>query len=175
MGVPDHFTCLLRNLYAGQEVTELDVKLTASKLGKEYDKVVYCHPASLTYMQSTSWEMPGWMNQSWDQYCQEDYQQPQICRWYHSNGRKCRGTKETFDEGKKEEWRKSWLKTQHSKNDHGIWSHHFMGNRWRNSDFIFLGSKITVDGDCSHEIKRHILRGRKATANLDSICRQRSV
>ena len=70
MGVPDHFTCLLRNLYAGQEVTELDVKLTASKLGKEYDKVVYCHPASLTYMQSTSWEMPGWMNQSWDQYCQ---------------------------------------------------------------------------------------------------------
>ena len=43
------------------------------------------------------------------------------------------------------------------------------------TDFIFLGSKITVDGDCSHEIKRHILRGRKATANLDSICRQRSV
>ena len=54
MGVPDHFTCLLRNLYAGQEVTELDVELTASKLGKEYDKVVYCHPAYLTYMQSTS-------------------------------------------------------------------------------------------------------------------------
>ena len=43
------------------------------------------------------------------------------------------------------------------------------------SDFIFGGSKITADGDCSHEIKRHILRGRKATANLDNICRQRSV
>ena len=37
------------------------------------------------------------------------------------------------------------------------------------SDFIFLGSKITVDGDCSHEIKRHLLLGRKVTTNLDSI------
>ena len=37
------------------------------------------------------------------------------------------------------------------------------------SDFIFLGSKITADGDCSHEIKRHLLLGRKVTTNLDSI------
>ena len=37
-------------------------QLTGSKLGKEYDKAVYCHPAYLTYMQSTSCEMPGWMN-----------------------------------------------------------------------------------------------------------------
>ena len=37
------------------------------------------------------------------------------------------------------------------------------------SDFIFLGSKITADGDCSHEIKRHLLLGRKVTATLDSI------
>ena len=37
------------------------------------------------------------------------------------------------------------------------------------SDFIFLGSKITADGDCSHEIKRHLLLGRKAMTNLDSI------
>ena len=35
---------------------------TGSKLGKEYDKAVHCHPAYLTYMQSTSWKMPGWMN-----------------------------------------------------------------------------------------------------------------
>ena len=48
--------------------------------------------------------------------------------------------------------------SEHSKNeDHGIWFHHFIVNRWRNSgdsDFIFLASKIIVDGDCSHEIKR---------------------
>ena len=55
MGIPDHLTCLLRNLHAGQEVTELDMEQqTGSKLGKEYVKAVYCHPAYLTYMQSTS-------------------------------------------------------------------------------------------------------------------------
>ena len=40
-------------------------------------------------------------------------------------------------------------------------------------DFIFLGSKITADGDCSHEIKRHLLLGRKAVTNLDSILKRR--
>ena len=75
---------------------------------------------------------------------------------------------------------KSWLKTQHSKNEnHGILSHHFMGNRWGNSgnsaDFIFWGSKITADGDCSHETKRHLLPGRKAMTNLDSILKSRDI
>ena len=63
MGIPDHLTCLLSNLYAGQTTVEPDVKqLTASELGKEYVKTIYCHPAYLTSMQSTSCEMPGWMN-----------------------------------------------------------------------------------------------------------------
>ena len=49
------------------------------------------------------------------------------------NGRKWRGAKEPLDESERREW-KSWLKTQHSKNeDHGIWSHHFMANRWGNN------------------------------------------
>ena len=63
MGIPDHLTCLLRNLYAGQEATvEPDLEQqTGSKLGKEYVKAVYCHPAYLTYMQSTSCEMLGCM------------------------------------------------------------------------------------------------------------------
>ena len=56
----------------------------------------------------------------------------QICRWHHSYGRKWRGTKQPLDESESGEW-KSWLKVQHSENeDHGIWSHHFMGNRWGN-------------------------------------------
>ena len=55
MGIPDYLTCLLRNLYADQEATELDMeKQTGSKQEKEYVKAVYCHPAYLTYMQSTS-------------------------------------------------------------------------------------------------------------------------
>ena len=43
------------------------------------------------------------------------------------------------------------------------------------ADFIFLGSKITVDGDCSHEIKRHLLLGRKAMTNLDSVLKSRDI
>ena len=43
------------------------------------------------------------------------------------------------------------------------------------SDFIFLGSKITADGDCSHEIKRHLLLGRKIMTNLDSILKSRDI
>ena len=43
------------------------------------------------------------------------------------------------------------------------------------TDFIFLGSKITADGDCSHEIKRHLLLGRKAMTNLDSILKSRDI
>ena len=43
------------------------------------------------------------------------------------------------------------------------------------SDFIFLGSKITVDGDCSHDIKRHLLLGRKVMTNLDSIFKSRDI
>ena len=56
MGIPDHLSCLLRNLYAGQEATVRTnmEQWTGSKLGKEYVKAVYCHPAYLTYMQSTS-------------------------------------------------------------------------------------------------------------------------
>ena len=55
MRIPDDLTCLLRNLYAGQEAIELDMEQqTGSKLGKEYIKAVYCHRASLTYTQSIS-------------------------------------------------------------------------------------------------------------------------
>ena len=53
MEIPDHLTYLLRNLYAGQEETELDMEYqTDSKLGKEYIKAIYCNLAYLTYMQS---------------------------------------------------------------------------------------------------------------------------
>ena len=63
MAIPDHLTCLLRNLHAGQEQQlELDrEQWTGSKLGKEYIQAVYCHPAYLTYMQNTSCKVPDWM------------------------------------------------------------------------------------------------------------------
>ena len=87
---------------------EMDMEQQISKLGKEYIKAVYCRPAYLTYTQSTSWEMMGWMK--------------------HKLGSRLLGETVT--------------------------------------DFILGGSKITADGDFSHEIKRHLLLGRKAMTNL---------
>ena len=121
---------------------ELDMEQqTGSKSGKEYIKAVYCHPAYLTYVQSTSWKMLGWMKHSWNQDCWEKYRWPHIYRWHHPYGRKQEGTKEALDEGKRGEcW--SWLKTQLLKS-HGIWSHHFMAIKWGNNGNIgrvyFLG------------------------------------
>ena len=62
MGILDHLICLLRNLYAGKEATESQMgQWTGLKLGKEYVKAICCHPAYLTYIQSTSCEMQSWM------------------------------------------------------------------------------------------------------------------
>ena len=78
----------------------------------------------------------------------------------------------------KEEHEKVGL--EHSKNkDHGIWYHHFISNRWGNNGnserLFFRGSKITADGNYSHEIKRHLLPGRKAMTDLDSILKSRDI
>ena len=62
---------------------------------------------------------------------------------------------------------------------HGIQSPSLHGNRREKvetvTDFIFLGSKVTADGDCSHEIKKHLPLGRKAMTNLDSILKNRDI
>ena len=50
-----------------------------------------------------------------------------------------------------------------------------MGKQWKQGQTIFLGAKITADGDCSHEIKRHLLLGRKAMTNLESILKSRDI
>jgi len=87
----------------------------------------------------------------------------------------------------KEESEKVGIKFNIKKNkDHGIWSHHFMANRWgkcgNSYRFIFLSFKLTADGDCSRKIKRCLLLGRKTMTNLHSIlksktslCQQRSI
>ena len=101
---------------------------TGSKLGKEYVKAVYCHLAYLIYRQSTPWEMAGWMKHKPESRLpgvisiNSDMQMtPPL--WQKAK-RKWRASSWRW------EW-KSWFKTQHSKNkDQGIWSHHFMGDRW---------------------------------------------
>ena len=98
---------------------------------------------------------------------------------WHPYGRKWRWTKKPLDESERGEW-KSWLKAQHSENeDHGIWPitswQIYGGTMEIVTDFIFLGSQITIDSDYNHEIKRHLLPGRKAMSNLDSILKSRDI
>ena len=119
----------------------------------------------------------GWIP-SWNEDHLEKYQQPQICR-YNPNGRKQRGTKEPLDEGERGEW-KSWLKAQHSKKkimaSSPFTSWQIDGETIKTvTDFIFWSSKITADGDCSHEIKRCLLLQGKAMTNLDSIVKGRDI
>ena len=132
MGIPDHLTCPLRNLYAGQEAA-VRTGQGITKMGKEYIKAVYCHPAYLTYMQSTSCKMLGWMKHKLESRLLGEISITSDMHITPPYGRKPRGTEECLDESERGE-RKSWLKTQHSKNeDHGIWPHHFMANRWGNN------------------------------------------
>ena len=118
----------------------------------------------------------GWIT-SWNQDCQEKYQPLQIHRWYHSNGRKWRGTKGPLMRVKKES-EKAGLKlniqnTKITASSSPITSWQIDGETV--TDFIFLGCKITVDGDSSHEIKRFLLLGRKPMTNLESILKSRDI
>ena len=71
---------------------------------------------------------------------------------------------------------KSWLKTQHSRHLVPPLYGKQMGKQWKQcQDFILGGSKITADGDCSHELKRRLLLERKVMTNLDSILKSRDI
>ena len=100
--------------------------------------------------------------------------------WYHSNGRKQRGTKEPLDGGLMEESERPGLKLNIKKTkimaSSPITSWQIDRKQVEvETDFLFLGSKITADGDCSHEIRRQLLLGRKAMKNLDSVLKSRDI
>ena len=111
MGIPDHLTCLLRNLYAGQKATVRTGHGTTDwfQIGKGVFQGCALSSAYLTYMWSTSWEMLDWMKHKlesrlpWEISITSDMQMTPPC------GRKQRRTKE-LDESERGEW-KSWLKT----------------------------------------------------------------
>jgi len=101
-----------------------------------------------------------------------------MCRWHHPSGRKWRRTKEPLDESERGEW-KSWLlklniqKTKITASG-PITSWQIDGETMETvTDFILGGSKITADGDWSHETKRSLLLGRKVMINLDSILKSK--
>ena len=153
---------------------------TGSKLGKEYIKAVYCHPAYLTYTKSTSCEMAGWKNHNVE------------LRFLRRNINNPRYADDTTLMVESEEELKSLLVQVKEENEkaglkHNIKKTKIMASNptisWQLdgktvktvADFIFGGSKITADGDYSHEIKRCLLLGGKVMANLDSILKSRDI
>ena len=151
---------------------------TGSKSGKEYIKAVYCHPAYLTSMQSTSCEMPDWMKQQAGN---------KIARRNISNLRYADDT--TLLTEREEELKNLLMKVKEESENPGlklnIQKMKIMASGpitlWQIDgetmetmrDFILGVSKIAADGDCSHEIKKRLLFGRKAMTNLQHIKNQR--
>ena len=180
MGIPDHLTCLLRNVYADKEAIEPDTEqLTGSKLKKECDKAVCCHHVYLAYVQSASCEMKVWMNHKLES----------IARRNINNFRYAEDTILMADNEKElksllmrveMECEKSGLKLNIQKIKimalSPITSWQIEGEKVEAvTDLIFLVSKITLDSDCSHEIKRCLLLGRKTMTNLDNILKSKDI
>ena len=144
---------------------ELDMEQqTGSKLGK----AIYCHSAYLTSMQSTSCKMPGWMKHKLESRLSEEISisDMQMITLY---GRKRRETKEPLDECEKKSIRADLkLNIQKTKimASSPITSWQIEGETMEAvTDLLFFSSKITADGDCSHEIKALAPWGEKAMTN----------
>ena len=99
MGIPDHLTCLLRNLYAGQEATVRTGHGTTDwfQIRTGVCQGVYCHPAYLTSMQSTSCKMPGWLKHKLKSRLPGEISITSDMQMTPPYGRKQRGAKEPLD------------------------------------------------------------------------------
>ena len=158
---------------------ELDMEQwTGSKYEKEYIKAVYCHPAYLTSMQSTSWETLGWMKHKLESRLSGEISITLDMQMTPPYGRKQR-TKELLNESERGEWKVGLkLNIQETKILASglitLWQ--IDGETVETvTDFILGGSKNTADGDCSHEIKRHLFLGRKVMIKLESILKSRDI
>ena len=146
---------------------------------KEYVKAVYCHPAYLTSMQSTSWETLDWKKPKLESRLPGEISITSDMQMTPPLWQKVKRNWKSFDESERGEW-KNWLKLNIQKPkimaSGPITSWEIDGETVKTvSNFIFWGSKITADGDCTHEIKRHLLLGRKVMTNLDSIFKSRDI
>ena len=153
---------------------------TGSKLGKEYVKAVYCHPAYLTYIQSISCEMPGWMKHKLESSLPGEISITSDMQMTPPLWQKSEEEQKSPLMKVKEECEKAGLKLNIQKMkimaSSPITSWHIDGKTMETARvFIFLCSKITVDGDCSHEIKRPLLLGRKAMTSLESTIKSRRI
>ena len=182
MGIPDHLTCLLRNLYAGQEATVGTGHGTTDwfQIGKGVRQGCILSPCLFN---------------SYAEYIMrnarlnEAQTGSKIAERNINNLRYADNT--TFMAESEEELKSLLMKVKEESETVGlkcnIQKTKIMASgpitSWqidgetveRVTDFIFLGSKMTADGDCSHEIKRHLLFGRKAMTELDSILKSRDI
>ena len=153
---------------------------TGSKLGKEYVKVGYCQHAYLTYMQSISCEMLGWMKHKLESRLLGEISIASDMQMTPPLWQTERKELKSLLMKVKEESKKAVLKLSIQKTkimaSAPITSCQIDGETMETvTDFVFGGSKITADGDCSHEIERHLLLGRKAVRNLDSVLKSRNI
>ena len=120
---------------------------TGSKLGKEYDKAVYWHPAYLTYMQNTSCNVLGWINDKLESRLPGEISTTSDIQMTSPWWQKAKRNWEPLHESNRGKW-KNWLKTQHLKNyDHGILFHHFMVNR-RGVEAVTYFSFLRLQNHC---------------------------
>ena len=173
---------LKRNLFSGQEATNKTRHGTTDwfQIGKGICQGCILYPAYLIYMQSASCKMPGWMKPKLESILLEEIS---ITSRYSDNTTLMAESKKELKNllmKVKEESKKAGLKLN-------IQKIRIMASgpttSWQTDgetmetvrDFIFLCSKITADGDSGHGIKRHMLLGRKAMTNLDSILNSRDI
>ena len=151
------------------------------KLGKEYVKAVYCNPAYLIYMHSTLCKMPGWKKHKLES---------SLCLTGININNLRQADDTTLVAESKEELKSFLMKVKEKSEKVGLKlniqkmkimasvpSLHGkqMGKQCKQCQTLFWGSKITADGDCSHEIKTHLHLRRKVMTNLDSIFKSRDI
>ena len=182
MGIPDHLTCLLRNLYAGQEATVRTGYGTADwfQIGKGVRQGYILSPCLFNLYAEYIMRNAG---------LEEAQAGIKSARRNINNLRYADGT--TLMAEREEELKILWMKVKEESEkvslklniqktkimaSGSITSWQINGETVETmADFIFLCSKITADGDCSHEIKRRLLLGRKVMTNLDSILKSRDI
>ena len=174
--IPDHLTCLLRNLYAGQESTaRTDMKqLTDSKLGKEYHYAVYCRPGYL-YAEYIMQNTKLGESQTRIKIAGKNINHLRYADDTTLTAESKEELKSLFTRVKEESEKVNIQKTKILASG-PIASWQIEGKKVETmTDFLFLGSQITADGDCSHEIRRRLLLGKKAKTNLDSVLKSKDI
>ena len=182
MGIPDNLTCLLRNLYVGQEATVRTGNGTTDwfQIGKGVHQSCILSPCLFNLYAQYIMRNTG---------LDEAQAEIKIARRNINNLKYADGTR--FMEESEEELNSLLMKVKEESETVGlrlniqktkimasgpITSWQIDGETVETvSDFIFGGSKISADGDCSHEIKRRLLLGRKVMTNLDSIFKSRDI